>query len=152
VTWVHDGIYAGGGAHIPDRWDSFADETGITAIVHLSSGRPARFKGRAPRAFLWLDVEDERQAGFDERWLAGRFVETCLDDGLKMLLHSSRGRHRTRWAYVAYRIVCGRSVHAALREAAERPWLSPYLTDTASWEDFADEVRARRTEGGGHAL
>jgi hypothetical protein len=152
VTWVHDRIFAGGGAHIPDRWDSFADETGITAIVHLSPGRPSRFRGRTPRAFLWLDVGDEPQAGFDERWLAGRFVETCLDDDLKVLLHSSLGRHRTRWAYVAYRIVAGRSAHAALREAGERPWLNPYPTDSAAWEDFADEARARRSEGEGHAL
>jgi hypothetical protein len=152
VTWVHDRIYAGGGGQIPDGWDSFAEQTGVAAVLHLCPKKPARFRGRPPTAFLWLDIEGEREAGAAERWLAGRFVESCLDDGLKVLLHSSLGRHRTRWAYVAYRIVSGRSAHAALREAAERPWLSPYATDAASWEDFADQARARRSEGGGRAF
>ncbi len=144
MTWVHDCIYAGGGAHIPDHWDDFAGQTGITAVVHLSPGRPTCFQGGPPRAFLWLSVADEAEAGGEERWLVGRFVDGALGEGRRVLLHSSLGRHRARWAFVAYRIYAGRSAASALREAAERPWLTPYVTDAAAWEAFADEVRARR--------
>jgi hypothetical protein len=144
VTWVHDRIYAGGGAHIPDHWDEFAEQTGISAIVHLAPGRPATFRGRPPLAFLWLDLADETEAGPEERWLVGRFIDDCLEQGRKVLLHSSLGRHRARWAFVAYRILAGRTAPAALREAAERPWLTPYRTDPSVWEEFAGEVRARR--------
>jgi hypothetical protein len=152
VTWVHEGIYAGGGEHIPATWEAFADQTGITAVLHLRPGAPGVFCGRSPRSFLWLGLEDEDQAGLDERWLAGRFLADCLAEGQRVLLHSSLGRHRTRWAYVAYRIVAGRSARAALREAAERPWLGPYHTQPAAWEAFAEAVRPRRIVGGGHAV
>jgi hypothetical protein len=91
-----------------------------------------------------LGISDEREAGPEERWLVGRFIDDCLEAGHKLLLHSSLGRHRARWAFVAYRIYAGRTAPAALREAAERPWLTPYLTDAAGWEAFAGEVRARR--------
>jgi hypothetical protein len=144
VTWVHDRIYAGGGAYIPDHWDDFAEQTGISAVVHLAPRGPAIFRGRPPLAFLWLSVAEETEAGAEERWLVGRFVDVALQQGRKVLLHSSLGRHRARWAYVAYRIVAGRSASAALREAAERPWLTPYPTDPSTWEAFAGEVRARR--------
>jgi len=144
VTWVHDRIYAGGGAYIPDHWDDFAGQTGISAVVHLSPGRPATFLRIPPLAFLWLNIGDESEAGPEERWLVGRFIDGSLQEGRKVLLHSSLGRHRARWAFVAYRIIAGRSATAALREAAERPWLTPYATDPSEWEAFADEVRARR--------
>lgn len=144
MTWVHDRIYAGGGGHIPDDWEAFAEQTGISAVVHLAPGRPEAFRGRPPRAFLWLPISDERDAGPEDRWLVGRFIDDCLEAGHKVLLHSSLGRHRARWAFVAYRIYAGRTAPAALREAAERPWLTPYLTDAAGWEAFAGEVRARR--------
>jgi hypothetical protein len=152
VTWVHEEIFAGGGKHIPAAWEAFADQTGITAVMHLRPGTPDIFRGPLPAAFLWLDLADEDQAGVEERWLAGRFVADCLVEGRRVLLHSSLGRHRTRWAYVAYRIVSGRSARAALREAAERPWLGPYHTQSAAWERFAEAVRAQRVDGGGHAV
>jgi hypothetical protein len=75
-----------------------------------------------------------------QRCLAGRFIRSCLDREELVLLHSARGRHRTRWAFVAYCILSGVSVRAALRQAAEQPWLSPYHTDRESWEAFADSV------------
>lgn len=143
MTWVHEAIYAGGGDHIPATWQDFAGQTGITAVVHLRPGNPDSFRGDAPKAFLWINLEAEEQAGVDERWLAGSFVMDCLAGGHRVLLHSSLGRHRARWAYVAYRICSGRSVRAALREAAEKPWLAPYHTDVAAWEAFAEAVRAR---------
>jgi hypothetical protein len=147
VTWVHDQIYAAGGDHIPATWAEFADQTGVTAVLHLAPGRAARFAGPPPEVFLWLDVEDETQVGLDERHLAGCFTLDCLTAGRRVLLHSSSGRHRTRWAYVAYCIYAGRSVRAALRQAAERPWLSPYHTDAETWQAFADVVRANPSAG-----
>ncbi|MEW6568868.1 MAG: hypothetical protein AB1449_12020 [Chloroflexota bacterium] len=144
MTWVHDGIYAGGGDHIPVAWGSFADQTGIQAVVHLRRGAPAEFGGPPPAAFLWLNLDGEEEAGVEERWLAGNFVAEQLAAGRKVLLHSSRARHRTRWVYVAYQVCVGRQLRAALRQAAQRPWLSPYYTDRAVWEDFSRAVASRR--------
>jgi hypothetical protein len=147
MTWVREEIYAAGGAHIPATWGDFADQTGVTAVVHLSPGRPAAFRGAPPRAFLWLGISEEAQAGLAERWLAAGFIACCLAEGRRVLLHSSLGRHRTRWAFVAHSIHAGLSARAALRVAAERPWLAPYHTDVAAWEAFEAYVRARREEG-----
>jgi len=141
VTWVEDRIYAAGGEHIPQTWGAFADQTRITAVVHLKPGAPAAFRGPLPEAYLWLGMADETQAQDSDRWLAGRFVAESLQAGRKVLLHSSLGRHRTRWVYVAWAIVDGRSARAALRQAASRPWLSPYPTAPEVWEAFAREVR-----------
>jgi hypothetical protein len=143
VTWVHDRIFAGGGESLPATWGAFADQTGVTAVLHLRPGKPALFHGPPPRSFLWLDLESEAEVDDRTRWLAGRFLADCLAGGQAVLLHSSLGRHRGRWAYVAYRILMGRSASAALREAAERPWLGPYRTDVAAWESFAAEVHGQ---------
>lgn len=142
MTWVQDGIYAAGGDHLPSTWAEFSDQTGIRAVLHLCPGRPAVFRGPVPESFLWLAVTDESQAGPDDRLLAGRFLEICLSRGQPVLLHSSLGRHRIRWAYVAYEICAGTRVSSALRKAARRPWLAPYHTDRAAWEDFAKSVAA----------
>jgi protein-tyrosine phosphatase len=144
VTWVEDRIYAAGGDHIPDTWGEFAEQTGITAVVHLRPGAPAVFRGPMPEACLWLGIADESEAAPDDRWLAGRFVVECLRAGQKVLLHSSLGRHRTRWVYVSWAIVEGRSAQAALRQAGGKPWLSPYHTSPETWDDFAREVRRGR--------
>lgn len=144
LTWVHDRIFAAGGDHIPRTWRSFADQTGIDAVLHMRPEHPAAFLGPPPAVFLWLDVEDESQVEMQERWLTGRFLETMLSQGRRVLLHSSLGRHRTRWVFVAFGIYSGRSVRAVLRQAAERPWLSPYHTDEAACQDFAEFVRNRR--------
>jgi len=143
VTWVHDRIFAAGGERLPATWRTFADQTGISAVLHLRPERPAVFEGPPPRSFLWLDVQDESQADAQTRWLAARFLEDCLGAGQAVLLHSSLGRHRGRWAFVAYRILSGRSAAAALREAAQRPWLGPYRTDSGAWEAFAAELHGR---------
>ncbi len=147
MTWVDERIYAGGGAHIPATWGAFARQTGISAVLHLNPARPEPFLGPPPQAFLWLDLADESQAGLDERWLAGRFLAAGIESGLRVLIHSGLGRHRVRWAYVAYRICVGRPVAAALRQAAQKPWLSPYRTDAAAWEAFARWARERRRAG-----
>lgn len=142
MTWVHDNIYAAGGMHIPSNWGAFADQTGVTGVLHLAPDRAAKFFGPSPEVFLWLNIADERQAASSERLLAGRFLFECIAEGRQVLLHSSIGRHRTRWAFVAYLIIAGSSVRAALRQAADPPWLSPYHTDTAAWEAFAETLRA----------
>ncbi len=143
MTWVHDRIFAAGGERLPAAWAGFADQTGITAVLHLRPGRPAAFLGPPPRGFLWLDLASEAEVDDRCRWLAGRFLADCVEAGQAVLLHSSPGRQRGRWAYVAYRILTGRSAQAALREAAERPWLGPYKTDPAPWESFAAAVHDR---------
>ena len=142
VTWVHADIYAGGGEHIPETWAQFADQTRISAILHLRPEKAARFDGPLPVEFLWLNIGDESEAGMEERWLAGRFLDECLRAGRKVLIHSSLGRHRTRWAYVAYGIYSGRTATSVLRQAAQPPWLSPYHTDTAGWQAFEHAVKA----------
>ena len=146
MTWVDDRIYAAGGDHIPGTWAEFSDQTGITAVVHLRPGGPAAFRGPTPNAFLWLGIGDESEVQLLDRWLAGLFVADCMRQGRKVLLHSSLGRHRTRWVYVAWAIVEGRSTQAVLRQAAAKPWLSPYHTSLEAWNDFAREVRRSRRQ------
>ena len=144
MTWVDDRIYAAGGDYIPETWQEFAEQTGITAIVHLRPDAPAAFRGPVPEAYLWLGIAEESEAALADRWLAGRFVAECLRARRKVLLHSSLGRHRTRWVYVSWAIVEGRSAQAALRQAGAKPWLSPYHTSLEVWDDFAREVRRGR--------
>lgn len=141
MTWVHTDIYAAGGAHIPDTWDHFANQTGIRSIVHLNPGHPIPFQGGSPEAFLWLSVDREEEVDLATRMMTAQFVDHCLRSGHKVLIHSGRGRHRTRWIFVAWSILQGRSVAATLRTAAQAPWLDPYPTDEGVWEDFRRGVR-----------
>jgi hypothetical protein len=146
LTWVDDGIFAGGGENLPESWEDFARQTGIRAVLHLRPEAPAEFRGGPAERFLWMAVSDESEAGLPERLLAGEFVESCLRDGRRVLLHSSLGRHRTRWAYVSFRILSGTAPQAAIRRAARPPWLSPYTTDLAGWEALASVVTLRRRD------
>ena len=143
MTWVQDRIFAAGGESLPQRWEDFAAQTGITAVLHLRRVAPSPFFGRAPTAYLWLDADDEDEAGDELRWLAGSFIQTCLAEGRRVLLHASRGRHRTRWTYVAYLICAGSTPETALRRSARAPWMAPYHTDRQRWTSFARGVRAR---------
>jgi hypothetical protein len=144
VTWVEEGIFAGGGETLPAAWQDFAAQTGISGVVHLRPESPAAFLGPLPARFLWLSVRDESEASASERMLAGAFVLDCVAEGRRVLLHSSLGRHRTRWVYVAYRILAGSSIRSALRKASQRPWMDPYITDESAWKTFADHARASR--------
>lgn len=144
MTWVHDRIFAAGGEHIPKDWASFSDQTGVTAVLHLAPEKACHFEGPPAESFLWLDVVGEEQLDLDTCLLAARFLHESTQSGRSALLHASLGRHKTRWAFVAYRIYTGRSVRVALREAAERPWLSPYLTDKRLWAEFAALVKSQR--------
>ncbi len=136
MTWVHERIFAAGGSHIPETWDAFADQTGISAVLHLAPDRPLAFQTHPPAGFLWLDLAEESQAGDHERLLAGRFIQHALNEDRRVLIHSSLGRHRTRWTYVAYRLLSGGRLGEVLRKAAEPPWLAPYHTDRTAWERF----------------
>lgn len=142
MTWVHDQIFAAGGEHIPSTWREFVDQTGVSAVLHMRPDRPAVFHGPPPEIFLWLNLDREAQAGLAERQLAGCFLEEMLLQGRRVLLHSSMGRHRTRWAFVAYCILSGQTARAALRRAGDRPWLSPYTTDEDAWQAFAELIRS----------
>ena len=136
MTWVHDRIFAAGGSHIPATWEQFSGQTRVTAVVHLNPVEPQRFVGPSPEAFLWLALEDESEADLESRWLAGHFVQLQLAKGRSVLLHSGEGRHRTRWVFVAYLLLEGKSWRAALRQAEQTPWLAPYHTDHERWRSF----------------
>jgi hypothetical protein len=144
MTWVQDGIFAAGGESLPASWASFAEQTGVTAILHVRTGAPAAFRGPSPASFLWMNLSAEPEAGVPERLAAGAFIDDCLRHGQRVLLHASPGRHRTRWAFVAYRIWSGSTTEAALRLAAEPPWMAPYATDRGAWELLSNTVRERR--------
>jgi hypothetical protein len=136
LAWVHERIFAGGGANIPSTWVQFSSQMGIQTVIHLSSPTPATFHGSPPARFLWLDIEQEEEADHGVRALCGRFVLDALNRGGGVLLHSAHGRHRTRWVYVAYLIYAGRQVRAALKLAEQKPWQAPYHTDRKQWSDF----------------
>ena len=145
MTWVVDGIYAAGGQHIPNTWGAFSGQTGIRAVLHLSPDRPQTFNGPSPASFLWLSIEDESEADTDVRALAGEYIHSCREAGDSVLLHSALGRHRVRWAFVAYQLWIGRKLDTVLRQAAEKPWLAPYHTDEDLWRSFDEQHRARPT-------
>lgn len=140
---MDDRIFAAGGDHIPNHWDDFAGQTGIAAVLHVRPGRPAPFVGLPPERFLWIGLASEGEADLETRWLAGRFVTGCLEEGARVLLHGSESRHLVRWAYVAHLICSGRTVPAALHAGETRPWLAPYPTDRRAWESFAGLVESR---------
>lgn len=143
MTWVHDRIFAAGGAHIPRHWDNFVHQYGPTAIVQLNQDGPTPFAGPPPPALLWLGVEREELASHAVRLTAAEFVGHAIQDGGQVLLHSPNGRHRTRWVYVAYLIWSGVSALTAIRRAGQAPWLSPYETDQDLWQDFQARVHRR---------
>jgi hypothetical protein len=143
LAWVDSRIFAAGGDHIPKHWDEFAGQTGIEAVLHLQPGGPTAFSGGPPAQLLWLGIESEADADMGARWAAGRFILESLDRGQRVLLHSSQGRHRVRWAFVAYLICSGKSAEAAVRAASAPPWLAPYRTRPAAWDHFAHFVRSQ---------
>jgi hypothetical protein len=148
MTWVEEGIFAAGGEFLPEHWADFAAQTGLTAILHLRPGSPARFDGPTPEAFLWLGLDSEDEAGPGERWLAGTFVAAQREAGRRVLLHGGLGLHRARWAFVAYRILCGATALGAIHQAEVVPWQSPYHTDLGAWDAFARQVRESRRSAG----
>lgn len=154
MTWVHDSIYAAGGDYVSEQWRQFHDATGIEAVLHLSPRRPMTFQGPPPRRFLWLDYEDEHQAGLEERWLAASFIYEAVKDNQLVLIHHPEGMHRTRWAFVAYYLMAGKTLVAALHQAQQRPWLAPYHTELAQWETFLGSLieAGEGPPGGEHAV
>jgi len=144
LTWIHDRIYAAGGEHLPKNWESFADQTGVTAVLHLQPMSPATFVGPTPVSFLWMNLEDEAEADLEERWLAATFIGENLKNRQSVLIHSNLRRHRVRWTYMAYLIWSGKSVRASVKEVEQKPWLAPYHTDMKGWEDFKEFVTAYR--------
>jgi hypothetical protein len=113
---------------------------GITAILNINEVVPTNFLGRPPERYLWLNIPGEKEADLEARVCAGRFLHSCVLRGDRVLMHSSHSRHRTRWAYVAFLLYSGESVSAALRQAAESPWLAPYETDRERWQALADHL------------
>ncbi len=143
LTWVHKRIYAAGGDHVLQNWALFQDQTGISAILHLDPEGPAKFHGPSPVAYMWMRVDREAEITIVDRWMAGSFISECVGAHKHVLIHSSKGRHRVRWVFVSYLIVSGQSVKAALREAEEKPWQSPYHTDLNEWHTFFQFVRSK---------
>jgi hypothetical protein len=141
LAWVHDQIFAAGGSHIPATWQSFRRQQGISAVLSLSEEQPVPFLGPPAERYLWMAIADEAQADMASRRLAGEFLKDCVAAGHRVLLHSSRSRHRTRWAYVAFLLCSGKSVAAAVRAGAERPWLAPYETDRERWQQLREHLQ-----------
>lgn len=141
LTWVHEQIYAGGGDHIPAEWDSFRDQTGVSAILHLNPVEPVIFQGPIPLAYLWMNIDRESEVGQKDRWEAASFLRICLDADQRVLIHSGRGRHRIRWVLVAYLILAGSTVKGAISQVEEKPWLSPYHTELGEWNRFHQLVK-----------
>lgn len=151
MSWVTEQVFAAGGTMIPCDWARFKLETGIDAVLHMNPVAPTPFEGPDPERFLWLDAADEEGADLAMRKAAGRFIFQAVHDGYRVLLHATPGRHRARWAYVAYLILDGRRPASAVRMAAEQPWLAPYSTDMAQWEAFYRSLHGSQT-GGLHAV
>jgi hypothetical protein len=152
LTWVDEHVFAAGGDHVPATWSDFSAQTGVTAVVHLRRHSPAVFCGPPAEAFLWLGVEQEAEADQALLRLAGTFMVEMLAMGRRVLIHSSAGRHRTRWVYVAHLICSGRTVPRALQAAEARPWLAPYTTRSEMWEAFALSVRGSPVAEAGQAV
>jgi hypothetical protein len=146
LAWVHEHIFASGGEQIPSTWVQFSTQLGIGAVIHLSHPEPMAFYGPVPERFLWLNIEEEQQAGHTARELCGRFVQESISLGQNVLMHSSHGRHRTRWIFVAYLICTGKQVRAALTRAEEKPWQGPYHTDRAGWSEFKEFLSGQQLE------
>jgi hypothetical protein len=146
LTWVHNNIYAAGGEHIPRDWAAFRDQTGISAILHLSPDQPVVFEGLSPIAYLWMSIDRELNADLLDRWTAGSFLQTCIAADQRVVIHSIMGRHRVRWVYVSYLIMSGKSVKGAISEVEEKPWLTPYHTELEIWQKFSTYVKARVLE------
>lgn len=143
MTWVQEQIYAAGGEHIPEDWAAFHHQTGISAILHLNPGHPVDFRGPPPLAFLWMDVDREGEVDQGKRWDAGMFLHTCTTSNMLVLVHSTQGWHRIRWAVVAYLIISGKTVKGAISQVEKKPWLSPYHTRLDEWHEFHRFVKVR---------
>jgi hypothetical protein len=148
MSWVQSRIYAAGGDHIPSTWATFRDQTGIQAVLHLRPEAPTVFRGGPPRAFLWLDIEAETDADLEARWLAARYLSSCLAQGYRAMIHSSLTLHRTRWALASYLLYEGWTIASTMREVEKPPWLSPYHTEAPMWAAFEKMVESRKAEGG----
>lgn len=146
MSWVQARIYAAGGAHIPDTWAVFRDQTDIQAVLHLRPDRPTVFRGGPPMVFLWLDVEAEQEADLEARWLVARYLSYCLAKGYRAMIHSSLTLHRTRWALAAYLLYEGWTLAATMRELEKPPWLAPYHTDEETWSAFQRLVERRNAD------
>lgn len=149
MSWVQSRIYAAGGGHIPSTWATFSDQTGIQAVLHLRPEAPTVFRGGPPRAFLWLDIEVEKDADLEARWLAARYISDSLAQGYRAMIHSSLTLHRTRWVLASYLLYEGWTIASTMREVEKPPWLSPYHTEAPMWAAFENLVQRRRADGGG---
>lgn len=141
MSWVAEGVFAGGGDVIPDTWAEFQGRTGIAVVVSLRAARPDDFSPPPPLAHLWLPGEDAEQLSLDQWLLAAQVVDTAVRAGRRALLHCRLGLHRLRPLFAAYLIYTGQTARAALREVEKKPWLKPYAGDPVRLDEFARRVR-----------
>ena len=143
MTWATDHIFAAGGDFVLDGWREFQSQTGVSAVVVVSTEGLGPFSDPLPWATLWLPVEDEGQYTLDHLTLGTQFIETALAAGRKVLLYAPKGVHRTRPLVAAHLIARGKSVARVVREMEQKPWLPPYKGDAALLEQFSSSLSER---------
>ncbi len=136
MTWVTDHLFVAGGEFVVEDWRAFREQTGVSAIITLSTDKPGLFVDPLPWAWLWLPVADESAYTLDQLQLGVRFIDSALAMGRKALLHGPQGMHRTRPLVAAHWLASGKSLQRVLREVEQRPWLPPFRGNVELLEKF----------------
>ena len=131
MTWATDHIFVAGGEFVTSEWREFQSQSGVSAIITVSAGKPGEFVDPPPWALLWLPVGEEDEYTLDHLMLGVRFIDAALAAGRTVLLHGSKGVHRTRPLVAAHLVARGKSVARVLREMEQKPWLPPYRGDAS---------------------
>jgi hypothetical protein len=137
MTWATDEVFVAGGDFVVESWREFQSQSGVSAVITLSTEKPGEFTPPWLWALLWLPVEAENTYTLDLLRLGVQFIEAALAAGHKVLLHSPKGVHRTRPLVAAHLIARGKSVARAVREMEQKPWLPPYQGDPQLLEQFS---------------
>lgn len=126
MTWVTDSIFVAGGDFVREYWSDFQAQSGVSAVITVTSEGPLAYRDPLPWAALWLPVDDEAGYSLDQLALGVSFIESALAAGHKLLLHGPKGVHRTRPLVAGHLIASGKSLARAIREVEDKPWLPPY--------------------------
>lgn len=136
MTWATDQLFVAGGDFVVEAWREFQSQSGVSAVISVSTEKPGEFADPQPWALLWLPVGEESEYTLDHLRLGVQFIECALAADRKVLLHSPKGVHRTRPLVAAHLIARGKSVARAVREMEQKPWLPPYQGDVQLLEAF----------------
>ncbi len=136
MTWATDEIFVAGGDLALADWRDFQGQTGVSAVIVVSSENPRPLGEPLPWALLWLPLAEEPDYTLDQLKLGVQFIEAALAAGRKVLLYAPLGVHRTRPLVAASLLARGKTLQRVLREMTERPWLPPYRGSTELLEQF----------------